>query len=161
MSEKLKESLSAVIDGEADEFELRRVLDEMNRDEVLAASWERYQDLKDRLLSLGRLLGDEKPEWEDRRQFFLSAAEAMRAGCIPIVDRRGGFIEQLEPSSGFLCDSLAEFDRAIETLLVPEVRQRLSLKCEEHADRHFSLTRFRTDLLRRFAKAGSARCKSA
>ncbi|TNF88873.1 MAG: hypothetical protein EP301_04060 [Gammaproteobacteria bacterium] len=42
MSEKLKESLSAVIDGEADEFELRRVLDEMNRDEVLATSWERY-----------------------------------------------------------------------------------------------------------------------
>lgn len=42
MSEKLKESLSAVIDGEADEFELRRVLDEMNRDEVLALSWERY-----------------------------------------------------------------------------------------------------------------------
>ncbi len=42
MSEKLKESLSAVIDGEADEFELRRVLDEMNRDELLASSWERY-----------------------------------------------------------------------------------------------------------------------
>jgi sigma-E factor negative regulatory protein RseA len=42
MSEKLKESLSAVIDGEADEFELRRVLDEMHRDEVLAGSWERY-----------------------------------------------------------------------------------------------------------------------
>ncbi len=42
MSEKLKESLSAVIDGEADEFELRRVLDEMNRDERLAGSWERY-----------------------------------------------------------------------------------------------------------------------
>lgn len=42
MSEKLKESLSAVIDGEADEFELRRVLDEMTRDELLAASWERY-----------------------------------------------------------------------------------------------------------------------
>ncbi len=42
MSEKLKESLSAVIDGEADEFELRRVLDEMHRDDVLAGSWERY-----------------------------------------------------------------------------------------------------------------------
>ena len=42
MSEKLKESLSAVIDGEADEFELRRVLDEMSRDEHLAGSWERY-----------------------------------------------------------------------------------------------------------------------
>ena len=42
MSEKLKESLSAVIDGEADEFELRRVLDEMSRDDILAGSWERY-----------------------------------------------------------------------------------------------------------------------
>ena len=42
MSEKLKESLSAVIDGEADEFELRRVLDEMNRDDMLVGSWERY-----------------------------------------------------------------------------------------------------------------------
>ncbi|MEM8767870.1 MAG: sigma-E factor negative regulatory protein [Pseudomonadota bacterium] len=42
MSEKLKESLSAVIDGEADEFELRRVLDEIGKDETLTASWERY-----------------------------------------------------------------------------------------------------------------------
>lgn len=42
MSEKLKESLSAVIDGEADEFELRRVLDETGKDTALAASWERY-----------------------------------------------------------------------------------------------------------------------
>ena len=42
MSEKLKEALSAVIDGEADEFELRRVLDEMGKDVELAGSWERY-----------------------------------------------------------------------------------------------------------------------
>ncbi len=42
MSEKLKEALSAVIDGEADEFELRRVLDEIGKDAELAASWERY-----------------------------------------------------------------------------------------------------------------------
>jgi len=42
MSEKLKEALSAVIDGEADEFELRRVLDEIGKDAKLAASWERY-----------------------------------------------------------------------------------------------------------------------
>ncbi|MDA1074992.1 MAG: anti-sigma factor, partial [Proteobacteria bacterium] len=31
MSDKLKESLSAVIDSEADEFELRRVLDEIGK----------------------------------------------------------------------------------------------------------------------------------
>ena len=42
MSEKLKESLSAVIDGEADEFELRRVLDEIGRNDQLALCWERY-----------------------------------------------------------------------------------------------------------------------
>ena len=42
MSEKLKESLSAVIDGEADEFELRRVLDEVGKDAGLQQSWERY-----------------------------------------------------------------------------------------------------------------------
>lgn len=42
MSEKLKEALSAVIDGEADEFELRRVLDEIGKDPKLATSWERY-----------------------------------------------------------------------------------------------------------------------
>jgi sigma-E factor negative regulatory protein RseA len=42
MSEKLKESLSAVIDGEADEFELRRVLDEVGKDVALQKSWDRY-----------------------------------------------------------------------------------------------------------------------
>jgi sigma-E factor negative regulatory protein RseA len=42
MSEKLKEALSAVIDGEADEFELRRVLDEIGKDPTLAHCWERY-----------------------------------------------------------------------------------------------------------------------
>ena len=42
MSEKLKESLSAVMDGEADEFELRRVLDEVSKDAELASSWDRY-----------------------------------------------------------------------------------------------------------------------
>lgn len=42
MTDKLKESLSAVIDGEADEFELRRVLDEAARDEELTETWHRY-----------------------------------------------------------------------------------------------------------------------
>jgi sigma-E factor negative regulatory protein RseA len=42
MSEKLRESLSATIDDEADEFELRRVLDEMDKDESLRETWERY-----------------------------------------------------------------------------------------------------------------------
>ncbi|MFM7119618.1 MAG: sigma-E factor negative regulatory protein, partial [Gammaproteobacteria bacterium] len=42
MTEQLKQSLSAVIDGEADAFELRRVLDELDRDADLRATWSRY-----------------------------------------------------------------------------------------------------------------------
>ena len=42
MSEKLRESLSATMDGEADEFELRRVLDEMQKDVGLREVWARY-----------------------------------------------------------------------------------------------------------------------
>ncbi len=42
MSEQLKESLSAVMDGEADEFEIRRVLNEAAMDPELRGVWERY-----------------------------------------------------------------------------------------------------------------------
>lgn len=42
MTDKLKESLSAVIDGEADEFELRRVFDEAARNDELTETWHRY-----------------------------------------------------------------------------------------------------------------------
>mgnify|MGYP001823816172 CR=1 FL=1 len=43
MSDQLREALSAVVDGEADEFELRRVLDEVGRDDELASQWQRYE----------------------------------------------------------------------------------------------------------------------
>jgi sigma-E factor negative regulatory protein RseA len=42
MTEKLRQSLSAVIDDEADAFELRRVLDELGRDGELRSLWDRY-----------------------------------------------------------------------------------------------------------------------
>lgn len=42
MNEQLRQSLSAVVDGEADAFELRRVLDELDRDPELRATWMRY-----------------------------------------------------------------------------------------------------------------------
>lgn len=42
MSETLRESLSTVIDGEADEFEIRRVLDEIERNENLRETWHRF-----------------------------------------------------------------------------------------------------------------------
>lgn len=47
MSEQLKESLSAAMDGEADAFELRRVLDEAKQDEALREQWHRLHLLRD------------------------------------------------------------------------------------------------------------------
>jgi sigma-E factor negative regulatory protein RseA len=42
MTEKLRQSLSAVVDGEADAFELRRVIDELGRDSAMKGTWDRY-----------------------------------------------------------------------------------------------------------------------
>ncbi|MEM1432811.1 MAG: sigma-E factor negative regulatory protein [Pseudomonadota bacterium] len=53
MSEQLNEFLSAAVDGEAQDFELRRVLDEAGRDPELLATWNSYhlisQGLRDEL----------------------------------------------------------------------------------------------------------------
>ena len=46
MSEKLREALSAAVDGEASEFELRRVFDEMGKDDDLAQAWQSYHLIK-------------------------------------------------------------------------------------------------------------------
>ena len=42
MSEQLRESLSAAMDGEAGEFELKRVLNELSASEELRETWDRY-----------------------------------------------------------------------------------------------------------------------
>lgn len=43
-----------------------------------------------------------------------TVCEAQRAGCIPIVDARGGFVEQIEHGkTGFLCSSVNDFADAL------------------------------------------------
>jgi len=54
MSEQLKESLSAVMDGEADEFEIRRVLNEAENDPDLRGVWERYHLVRSVMRGEGR-----------------------------------------------------------------------------------------------------------
>jgi len=56
MSEQLKESLSAVMDGEADEFEIRRVLNEAENDPELRGVWERYHLVSSVMRGEGRML---------------------------------------------------------------------------------------------------------
>jgi len=47
MSEQLRESLSAAMDDEADAFELRRVLDEVQGDPALRCQWQRLHMIRD------------------------------------------------------------------------------------------------------------------
>ena len=57
MSEQLKESLSAVMDGEADEFEIRRVLNEAADDPELRGVWERYHLVRSVMRGEGGMSG--------------------------------------------------------------------------------------------------------
>jgi len=82
--------------------------------------------------------------------FGRTAAEAMRAGCIPCVDDRGGFREQLPGGTGYLCRSREDFSRAIEELSDPAERLRRSRRCRAHADDRFSVHVFRERLLELF-----------
>ncbi len=43
MNERMNESLSALMDGEADELEIRRLLNQMEQDDQLRSTWQRYQ----------------------------------------------------------------------------------------------------------------------
>lgn len=101
--------------------------------------------------------------------FGRTGAEALRSGCIPILDNRGGFVEQLtSPTSidptpvhaprrtkvadarcrpGFLCDTLDDFAAALEVLQHPPTRWRHSQAGRSHGHRRFSLQRFAGDFL--------------
>lgn len=46
MNERLKESLSALLDGEVNELELQRILTNENRQEV-SSCWQRYHEVRE------------------------------------------------------------------------------------------------------------------
>jgi len=74
--------------------------------------------------------------------FGRTCAEAMRAGCIPVVDDRGGFSEQIHSGrTGFLCRSISEFATALDAL-TPSQRWLMSQACRSEANARFSLRSF-------------------
>lgn len=78
------------------------------------------------------------------------AAEAMRAGCVPIVDSKGGFLEQIgNGEHGFLCDHLEMFSAAIEALSDRARWMGMSAEAKLAADQRFSLESFRGHFMRR------------
>ena len=52
MNDRIKESLSALVDGETDELEVRRLLNQLEQDDAVRDTWQRYQ-------MIGALLRDE------------------------------------------------------------------------------------------------------
>lgn len=87
---------------------------------------------------LTAILGDRakyfEPSWQMREKFnewhmmvYNSSVEesygrvvceAQRGGCVPIVCKRGGFIEQInEPCDGFLCENPDDFSAGVELVL--------------------------------------------
>ncbi len=80
-------------------------------------------------------------------------AEAMRVGCVPIVDRQGGFIEQLSAGGGWLCGSQEDFFQAVEQLHDPVARQQVSGIARSIGNERWSLERFARDLLAHFDDA--------
>lgn len=52
MNDRIQESLSALVDGETDELEVRRLLNQLESDDEMRACWQRYQ-------MIGALMRDE------------------------------------------------------------------------------------------------------
>jgi sigma-E factor negative regulatory protein RseA len=100
MTEMLRQSLSAVIDDEADAFELRRVLDELERDPELREVWVRYH-------LIGAALRGERPAISgghsstvlgDRVWRALAGSPALASG--PDAEEAGvGLVQAAEPAS--------------------------------------------------------------
>jgi hypothetical protein len=80
--------------------------------------------------------------------FGRTAAESMRAGCIPVVDNRGGFTEQVNPAGGFLCGGDEDFAAAVDRLRDAGMRRRMSRAALAHANEAFALARFRAEFHR-------------
>lgn len=73
--------------------------------------------------------------------------EAQRSGCVPIVDRQGGFLDQIrDGETGFLCGDADEFSAAVESLKGRFAD--MSAAAEASANERGSLQRWRREFLR-------------
>lgn len=88
--------------------------------------------------------------------FGRTVAEAMRVGCIPVVDRLGGFLEQVVDGSGFLCGNRNQFAFALKQLADEDVRRSMSERAQLSADERFSLARFSQDFRTRISRITDA-----
>lgn len=75
-----------------------------------------------------------------------TVCEAQRAGCVPIVTKLGGFIEQIKHGvDGFLCESIGDFDRAVTSVMNGRLSRERMI---ERADSRGALRVFRDSILK-------------
>ena len=74
--------------------------------------------------------------------FGRTVAEAARAGCIPIVDDRGGFTEQLRSLNLCGCSSWSDFSVQLTAIQEPPLRRAISSTIQKLADEQFSIRAF-------------------
>lgn len=76
-------------------------------------------------------------------------AEAMRTGCIPVVDNQGGFREQIEDGrSGFLCSKAQQFAEVLQRLEDTALLHEVSTEARRSAEQEFSIAAFSMRLRR-------------
>lgn len=80
MNDRMNESLSALIDGEADELEVRRLLNEVEQDDELRERWSRYQ-------MMGSLLREEPTMMVDLSKGIMQAIDGEPMDEVPARER--------------------------------------------------------------------------
>ena len=86
-----------------------------------------------------------------------TVCEAQQAGCVPVVDRRGGFIEQIDHGrTGYLCENVEDFAAALDELRDPERRRACAGAAREAGERRGSLERWRERFLEICCRAREA-----
>jgi len=93
MNDRTKESLSALVDGEADELEVRRLLNQVEDDDELRESWKRYQ-------RIGSLMRDEPTASVDLSKGIMQAIEGEPMDEVP-AHRDELVVDLNEKKSGF------------------------------------------------------------
>lgn len=83
MNDRMKESLSALVDGQADELEIRRLLNATEENEELRDSWNRYQ-------MMGALMRDEPVTSIDLSKGIMQAIAGEPMDEVPVASNVSG-----------------------------------------------------------------------
>lgn len=79
MNDRMKESLSALVDGETDELEVRRILNQVEQNNELRESWQRYQ-------MIGSLMRDEPVAATDLSRGIMQAIDGEPMDEVPALN---------------------------------------------------------------------------